>query len=234
MESFKIGEKNNINNRIREINIFLERNKETIKLFKSQSNISGFELKQIEKLQKKNNEHDIELNKLNEDILSIDKGELDIKYKDNQVESVKNIIKMNEKINIKRIDREEKQEEKKIFAQKGFDINSNKTKNKKYHIDNQEQKFFNICDFLPPYIVRNLKEMPNNKGYIHKGIWCFGELPNEDNTNIIMFEKCYNDIMNIHEIDQNYYCIYEKIGKNRKTLLSKTERNKELRKYLVR
>ena len=75
--------------------------------------------------------------------------------------------------------------------------------------------------------------MPNNKGYIFKGLWCCGELPAEENGNLIMFEKCYNDVMKIHEIDDKFHYIYEKIGKNKKTLLSKIERNQELKKYII-
>ena len=231
MEAFRIGEKNKINNRINEINIFFRRNKETIKRFKGQTKVSEFELKQIEKLENKNIEYEKELNKLKEDILSIENGNFDSKYNDSKIKSSEDIKKTNEKLNLKRINREEKQEEKKKFAQKGFDINSNKHSN--YNIHKEEQRFLHICSKIPPYILRNLKEMPNNKGYIHKGVWCFGELPREENANLIMFKKEDNDLMEIHEIDNNFHYIYEKIGKNRKTLLYKIERNKKIQKYLL-
>ena len=229
MESFRISEKNNINNRIKELSIYMERNNETIKRFKGQSNISSFELKQIEKLDIKNIEYVKELNKLKEDILSIENGNFDSKYNDSKIKSSEDIKKTNEKLNLKRINREEKEIEKKKFVQKSFDINR---KVSSYHIDKEEQRFLKICSSIAPYILRNLKEMPNNKGYIFKGIWCFGELPKEKNTNVIMFEKCYNDIMKIHEIDNNFYYIYEKIGKNKKTLISKIERSAEIKKYI--
>jgi hypothetical protein len=229
MDSFRIGEKNKIINRMKEINTFIERNTETIKRFKGQSKVSAFELKQIEKLDKKNNEYEEDLNKLKEDILSIEKGNFDVKYKDNKIKAFENIKKMNDKIINKRIDREEKEVEKKQFVQKSFDINR---KVSSYHIDKEEERFHKISSSIAPYILRNLKEMPNNKGYIFKGIWCFGELPRENNANVIMFEKCYNDIMKIHEIDDKFYCIYEKIGKNRKTLISKIERSAEIKKCI--
>ena len=229
MDSFRISEKNNINNKIKEINIFMERNKETIKRFKGQTKISAFEIKQIEKLEKKNNEYLEQLNKLKEDILSVEKGDFDSKYKDSQIKSIQNTKNINEKLNIKRINKEEKEIEKKNFVKKSYDNN----KPESFYMDKEEKRYFKICDSIPAYILRNLKEMPNNKGYIFKGLWCCGELPAEENGNLIMFEKCYNDVMKIHEIDDKFHYIYEKIGKNRKTLLSKIERNQELKKYII-
>jgi len=229
MDSFRISEKNNINTKIKQINIFMERNKETIKRFKGQTKISAFELKQIEKLEKKNNEYQEELNKLKEDILSVEKGDFDFKYKNNKIKAMEDSKNMNEKLNIKRINNDDKEIEKKKFVKKSYDNN----KPESYYMDKEEKRYFKICDSIPPYILRNLKEMPNNKGYIFKGLWCCGELPAEENGNLIMFEKCYNDVMKIHEIDDKFHYIYEKIGKNKKTLLSKIERNQELKKYII-
>ena len=66
--------------------------------------------------------------------------------------------------------------------------------------------------------------MPNNKGYIWKGIQCFGELPPENDT-IILFEKLRGNIMKIHEITRKHYLIYEKQGKGQKKLILNTKRN---------
>ena len=99
--------------------------------------------------------------------------------------------------------------------------------------DKEYKRYIDKCNSVPDYIIRNLKEMPSNKGYIWKGLWCFGELPREENANLIMFKKEDNDLMEIHEIDNNFHYIYEKIGKNRKTLLYKIERNKKIQKYLL-
>ena len=66
--------------------------------------------------------------------------------------------------------------------------------------------------------------MPHNKGYIWKGIQCFGELPPENDT-IVLFEKLRGNVMKIHEISKKQYVIHEKQGKGQKKLISNTKRN---------
>lgn len=65
---------------------------------------------------------------------------------------------------------------------------------------------------LPEYIRANLQKMPNNKGYIFKGIWYFGLLPTENNEILIMFERPMGaDKQLIHEIHKNKcHKIYQK------------------------
>lgn len=44
---------------------------------------------------------------------------------------------------------------------------------------------------LPHYIKRNLNYMPNNKGYIWKGVWFFGAKPQKkDDNTMSMYEVC--------------------------------------------
>ena len=65
--------------------------------------------------------------------------------------------------------------------------------------------------------------MPCNKGYIWKGIHCFGNLQKESDT-IILFEKCRNGILKIYEITRYTETIYEKQGKGLKKLISRCAR----------
>lgn len=60
---------------------------------------------------------------------------------------------------------------------------------------------------LPDYIRTNLHKMPNNKGYIWKGIWYFGLQPAEKETDlVIMFERPLGMTdMLIHEIKKGHY-----------------------------
>lgn len=60
---------------------------------------------------------------------------------------------------------------------------------------------------LPEYIRANLRKMPNNKGYIWKGIWYFGHLPAEKNNDLlIMFERPMGmQDMLVHEIKQGEF-----------------------------
>ena len=59
--------------------------------------------------------------------------------------------------------------------------------------------------------------MPNNKGYIWRGCWLFGELQSERGQPIILFEK-NRQTMYIHEYKTNEYKLFIKEGRNQKYL----------------
>ena len=64
----------------------------------------------------------------------------------------------------------------------------------------------------------NLADMPNNKGYIWRGVVFYGDLPEYKGQPRILFEK-KGRILVIHEYSGKEYKRYEKEGKNRKILV---------------
>jgi len=73
---------------------------------------------------------------------------------------------------------------------------------------------------LPDYIRENLSRMPNNKGYIWRGIWYFGHRPEEDPNLLIMFERAGGETL-IHEILYGRYRkVYTKNKNGTKTIVS--------------
>lgn len=81
-------------------------------------------------------------------------------------------------------------------------------------------------DRLPDYMRTNLQKMPNNKGYIYKGIHYYGALPAEKNNEIlIMFERQMGVTdMIIHEIKRgHYYKIFQKSKNGNSVLISETK-----------
>ena len=62
--------------------------------------------------------------------------------------------------------------------------------------------------------------MPNNKGYIWRGVHFYGELPEESGPRV-MFEK-QRGLLLIHEYTPREYRLYEKEGKNRKKMVHKS------------
>ena len=97
-----------------------------------------------------------------------------------------------------------------------------------YHSHRQKErdmkyayKYFNkVCDTLPEYIQINLSDMPNNKGYIWRGVHFYGELP-ETSDPRVMFEKKRGGVLVIHEYTEREYKRYEKVGKEKKKLVHK-------------
>lgn len=76
---------------------------------------------------------------------------------------------------------------------------------------------------LPDYIRTNLQKMPNNKGYIWKGIHYYGYMPAERNNDmLIMFERPLGMTdMLIHEIKKgHYYKIFQKSRNGGNVLVS--------------
>jgi hypothetical protein len=82
-----------------------------------------------------------------------------------------------------------------------------------------------IGDSLPDYIISNLQNMPNNKGYIWKGCLFLGYLPPERGQPMVSFEKLRGGITRIYETDSYETRIYEKKGRDRKILISQKPRN---------
>ena len=104
------------------------------------------------------------------------------------------------------------------FYKRERSINYTNKQNKR-NIDREDRKFFDICSKFPSYLEKKLNRMPNNKGYIYKGIHFYGKLPSE-NQDLCMFEKKFSrtreNILHIHEWKRNKYTLYEKIGRDRK------------------
>ena len=229
MESLRLREKNIALLRIKEIQTYIKRNEETISRFKKLNNQSSFELKQIEKLISTNNNFETEIIELNKKVTDIVSGNLDNELGKIITESNKNKIKDDEKQKNKMIEKDKKDKKDKVLIIQSYKINGNR--NDEYYMNKEYDRFLKICNSIPEYILRNLKEMPANKGYIWKGLWCFGKLPEEKTGLLIMFEKQYNGILKIHEIDDNYRRIYEKKGKDRKILISEEPRSNFIKEY---
>ena len=68
---------------------------------------------------------------------------------------------------------------------------------------------------LPRWITDQLRHMPNNKGYIWKDIWVFGQLPPDDGP-CVMYENQRSGKSIIHEIYADEHVVYEKVGKDGK------------------
>lgn len=90
-------------------------------------------------------------------------------------------------------------------------------------------RYLKSLEFLPKYIRKNLSEMPNNKGYVWRGIYLYGDLPEIEGDPIALFEKLPKNVMLIHEWKGDTYRVYRKEGKTSKYLVFEEKRhNKRL------
>ena len=125
---------------------------------------------------------------------------------------------------------EKKQKELPIPKQKNiiYQTFSNKRSdtNIKREIEKQWQYFVKTRDTIPGYMIKKLKNMPNNKGYIWKNIYCYGERPANIGEPVILFETQKEGLLVIHEITEKDYKIWHKKGTSKKILYSCTPRRK--------
>lgn len=225
MESKRLSEKNKINNKIREISKYIETDNNTInRLQNSQININ-FNKQQIEKLSIKNEERYKILDELKQKNKDLELGILDAEL-NTEYETVQKILqKKNAEANKKKQDIQDLKKADKIKSQIYSKADFTADKQNRYiknEIDRSEKYFFRLCDSIPDYMLKKLKKMPNNKGYIWKGVYCFGELPPDKENKIVIFERCERDILRIHEWYENYNEIWEKHDKSEKIFISRS------------
>ena len=232
METSRITARNNITNEIKQSENIIKRNKDTIdRLRISQTNLE-FNKNQIEKLFSTQKELENKIEILKQKYIDIGTGIYDKDFIDNKKES-KNLLKKDEE---KQIKKNEEKELKKIHNKEILDNEYQMRRHEApsdYHIKKETDRFFKAIDTIPQFILDNLSNMPSNKGYIWRGVYCYGELPSES-KNTIMFEKCKNGLMKIHECINDKIYIYEKVGKGPKKLVQTINRNPFIMKETAR
>jgi hypothetical protein len=221
MEALRIREKNIIITEIKTLKNFIEKNKEAITRILSQTSRTEFDKKQVKTREQKNDEYEVKINELEDKLIKIANGDFDEIFKKNS-EHIKETTKNRE---IAR--QNEKQKKKDLEKESKDNYYKNNRNNHERHYNSQKDTdyFFKICNSIPDYISRNLKEMPNNKGYIWRGIWCLGELPAIPGESIVLFER-KKDTLIIKEYDDKYESIFEKKGTGKKILISRNEKRK--------
>lgn len=103
-------------------------------------------------------------------------------------------------------------------------LNSGKRAPSQYEIANSYKYVNRVTDTLPNYMATNLAEMPNNKGYIWRGIYFFGHQEAVAGEPTIIFEKMRGGVLRIHEYTATEYRLYEKVKKDRRKLINRKRR----------
>jgi hypothetical protein len=222
MDKLRLNEKNNIYTRIKEVENLLSRSQKTIERFKSLDN-TEFNKKQIEKNQKSILDNNILLDSLKKRLVDVSSGDLDEELKNISTQAGKALKQQQILTDKKTTDKNEKKKKDKINLDKEYNTFRKKEGISEYAIQKETERFYKNCNSIPDYIHTNLNDMPNNKGYIWKGVYLYGKKPIErSNNNIIvttMFEKCRDGILKIHEYTKTTYRVYEKVGKEQKRLV---------------
>ena len=217
--------KNKINNDIRDTKICITRSEDAIKRIRLSNMGEVFVRNQMDKLNEVITEKKLLMENLTSDKLELEQGELDEEinkeYDDNAVKREK--FKKEQKKNsvIKKIEKKEKKEVSDEYW-KGIVAASRSHRQKERDVNYAQKYYDKIVDSLPAYMKSNLAEMPNNKGYIWRGVYFYGYLPEQSSDLRVIFEKQRGGLLIIHEYTDREYRRYEKDGKNRKQLVHKS------------
>ena len=227
MELLHRRERNKFINDIKSNENFIKRSDETIIRLKTFSN-EPFSVNQIEKLKNAIEEKKLLIENTKQELIKLESGELDEKINNQCKEEFKKqentkkdkiILKENEK-KIKTEEQEVSENYRKGISTSGF-LERQKEKDYNYGC----KTFYKIIDSVPPYIKKNLSEMPNNKGYIWRNVYLYGYLPEEKGPRVL-FEKIGN-VLVIHEHTDTEYKIFNKNGRDKKVLVHKQIKKKQ-------
>jgi hypothetical protein len=195
LNKLKIIKRNEIFNKIKEIESFINRNNQTIERI-VKNTLESNNTYNLTKLKKNNENFKLEIGELNSTLNSLSKHDLD----DDLLKQI-NISK-----NVKKIkkDKEEKLDEETLNNKKksiSF-FKNEKQSDRENNVEKEHERtlkyFYSVSDSLPDYMKDKLKKMPQNKGYIWRGVNFYGYLPYEDGKPITMFERI-NGVNYVHE-----------------------------------
>lgn len=228
MEVRRRHEKNKLLSEISDIKNYNKVDISTLGRLRSSGVNVEFNKKQIDKIYKAIEEREEKLERLKERLQKLPTGELDAEL-EKQSNDIHSEIqrKVDEKKKHKAEIAASKQEDRKksqAYYQADRAITRKDRRNNK-DINWGYNFFKRNCSSVPDYMRKKLADMPENKGYIWKSVYCYGERPAEKGRPVSMFERPRGgDKLLIHEWTPNVYKLYEKIGKGPKTLVMTQKR----------
>jgi len=232
MESNRIKERNRIYSEISRIEKYIETDNATEDRLRSMP-FSNYNKTQIEKIREKNKTRDQDLQYLQDRLVHLNDGMLDQELVQERKRSQREVDrKVSDTKKKKNQERDEKEQRSKLSRQQ---YETNRSLDREYRYKNRGMNisyryFTKVYNSMPEYMLNKIANMPNNKGYIWRGVYCYGDLPAEQGQPSVMFEK-NKDLLIIHEWTKYEYNIWHKKGKNRRVLhVSKPRSTKVTRK----
>ena len=220
------SEYNRVNDKIRTLKKCMEMDEASIRRLNGQQETS-YSRSQITKMSESNAQRQLEIKALEERLEDIKAGTLDHEL---EQEMHRGSLEAREKTRITRQKKLDAIADKKVrseISKAYYQAQRKADRQVKYDLRSQKrsyQHFVKACSSIPDYMLRNLAEMPNNKGYFWKSVACYGELPPERGEPIVLFDRKRGGIMVIHEWTPQYYRVYHKKDKKPKSLISCTRR----------
>lgn len=214
------GIRNNLLDEKRHLEKQIERNSVTIEHFRHVS-ANSFNVEKSKVLDETNREYEIKIQQLDLRLGQLERGELDA-----EIEEIirKNTELIRGKTELKHQVNREKREEKKIEkdeADAEFRAAKKKEKNERYEMK-AAYKYMSRME-IPDYLQTKLNALPNNHGYMHRGVLFLGMKPAIGGLSKI-YEMKKGGVLVIKESTEKETKLYEQKGKNPRQLISVTPR----------
>ena len=224
MESYRLLEKNRINADLSSCRTRISRAENELAELKKSTD-KEYISAQTEKNQSSISVLQEKVDELEQRLVDLAKGILDDEIMATIQTNTLTIQQKNEKAQKKKAVKAENDAKNAKMAERQHQKNRDIDYQNRVSLYEMQRAYERLCDMdFPSYLADNLRDMPNNKGYIWRGVWYMGQRPPENNDMCVMFEKQRGDVMIIHEITPTQHVIYKKAGKGPKEYMSSTTR----------
>jgi len=202
----------------------------TINRFRHKVGEVEYNKEQVNKLNTKISERLDKIKELEVKLDNIDKGELDTVINDIYNSNLQDInSKSQHKTLKKQANNEQKQRDKDLYeARRKAEYKANKSFYKNEREMQQTYRYYlKTCQYIPQHIKDKVKNQPNNKGFIWRGIYMYGHKPPSGKPeNVSLLEKQGEDLY-IHEFFPDRYKVWKKNGNRRKELVFTQDRKRK-------
>jgi len=202
----------------------------TINRFRHKVGEVEYNKEQVSKLNIKITERLDKIKELEVKLDDIDKGKLDTVINDIYNSNLQDIsLKSQQKTMKKQANKEQKQQDKDLYeVRRKTEYKANKSFYKNEREMQQTYRYYQkTCQYIPQHIKDKVKNQPNNKGFIWRGIYMYGHKPATGNPRIVsLLEKQGNDLY-IHEFFPDTYKVWKKTQHRRKEIVFTQDRKRK-------
>ena len=205
MNAIRISESNQINIRLRDVESFIKFNSDAARRLRSSTMNVDFNRKKIASLTKQNEDFSNEIKLLTERMCQLNRGELDKDLRSKLKEDTKIARKKTLEKRQKKLAELMDKKARSVISKQYWDRTLKAGRQERYSDRSSKRGYdylIRVEKSLPQYIRANLENMPNNKGYIWRGVHYYGKKNPDKNANRIMFENKKGELY-IHEWTPN-------------------------------
>ena len=234
MESKRIGYKNILRQDIHQSELYNKKDKDAISRLKNKNcnnrEESQFVRNQIEKRKEIVAEREEKIKRLEKEIQAYDSGTKDEEILQEE-KSNKTKAELQQKINReskkpKHSDNKNSNSFKQPFQPRYSHSSSYRGGRVSQRTsDNAYNYMTKVNDSMPQHIRKKLENLPQNKGYIWRGVYYYGPLPCEKGRPTSLHEKTRERLL-VHEWTDAEYRVFEKNGKYKKLISCKPRKLK--------